>query len=357
MRGCERTPDLVEAALGPGLGPADRSHAEGCPRCALAVAAARRFEGELRSVGTGLSPELMPPYEEIALVMDDSKRPIRAGRQLLVAATATVAALLVVGSFVGGEWLGSALGPLFRAPAGPSGSVGEAAALIGAREDGVLRTEDGVIGIRDLGDRLQLVLVRASDSGLEEWVLDTLGEREISIISCADDELARGDFLWGSKPGVVGVEGDGDSVVTDERLVLFAFDANSEARSVTLVERNGRSEFDHGRWHVQDCLVPQRADEAAARAAREAAERAQGLPPEAVTCADWGDLDSDAQLTVTRDAIFEWLMPAVRAREELPDASVEDVVAAARSSLDKGCQDPASVSVTIDEIAVLLYGR
>jgi hypothetical protein len=76
-----------------------------------------------------------------------------------------------------------------------------------------------------------------------------------------------------------------------------------------------------------------------------------------VRCADWQRLGEAAQLTLTRDVIFEWLMPAVRAREDLPDATVDEVVHAARSSFDRACQDAANDRKLVDDLAILLYGQ
>lgn len=361
MSRCARTNAILEASFGPGITGADAGHAAQCPDCARALAAARRFENELRTTGIELSPEPMPAPETVVMVTDGSG-PRSGWVWSRMVAGGAVTAVLVGAFYVGGQWLGDSFGSVFQPPSGSFGSLGEAAALIGAPQSGVLITEDGVVGIRDLGERLELVLVRTTADGLNDVVLDTVPEKAISVISCADDELAQGDFVWGSSPGVISVEGDGVGVVRDDELVVFALDPDSAARRVTLVERNGLREIAHGRWDVHDCLA-RRADEqefraaVEARAAREAREALNGVPPEGVQCADWQGLGEAAQLTATKDVIFEWLMPAVKAREELPDATVDEVVRAARSGFDRACQDAANARRLLDDIAILLYGQ
>lgn len=361
MSRCAQTDAILEASFGSGITRVEAVHAAQCPECARALAVARRFENELRTAGAELSPEPMPAPEEVVMVTDGSDSPARRG-WIRIAAGAAVTAVLVGAFYVGGQWLGDSFGSVFQAPSGAIGSLAEAAELIGAPTDGVLITDDGVVGIRDLGETLELVLVRTTGGGLSDVVLDTVPARAISVISCADDELTQGDFVWGSSPGVIGVEGDGDAMVRGDGLVVFAFDPDADARRVSLVERNGVTEIDHGRWHVQDCLVARAdAQEIEAAAVREAERRARealdALPPEALDCADWRELSEPLQLTATREVIFEWLIPAVRAREELPDGTVDEVVRAARSSLDRACQDVANARRMIDDVAILLYGQ
>ena len=361
MSRCARTGEIVEASFGPGITRADAGHAAQCPECARALAVARRFENELRTAGAELSPEPMPAPEEVVMVTDGSE-PRSGWAWSRMVAGAAVTVVLVGVFYYGGQWLGDSFGSVFQAPGGAGGSLAEAAELIGAPPDGVLITDDGVVGIRDLGETLELVLVRTTGGGLSDVVLDTVPERSISVISCADDELTQGDFVWGSSPGVIGVEGDGDAMVRGDGLVVFAFDPGAAARRVGLVERNGVTEIDHGRWHVQDCLVAradaQEIEEAAVREAeRRAREALDALPPEALDCADWQELSEAAQLTATREVIFEWLIPAARAREELPDATVDELVSAARSSLGRACQDTANARRSLDDVAILLYGQ
>jgi hypothetical protein len=354
MSRCARTDALLEASFGQGISRADAGHAAQCPECARALAAARRFETELRTAGIELSPEPMPAAEEVVMVTDGSEpRPGRVWFRIVAGGVATAA--LVGAFYFGGRWLGDSFGSVFEPPGGTFGNLGEAAALIGAPQNGVLVTEDGVVGIRDLGATLELVLVRSTEDGLTDVVLDAVSDSEISVISCV--ELAQGDFVWGSSPGVTAVEGDGEAVVRDDELIVFAFAADAAARRVTLVERNGLRELDRGDWDGQECTVRHAQRQEAQAAAARAAVRAAREAPEAVRCADWQRLGEAAQLTLTSDVIFEWLMPAVRAREDLPDATVDEVVHAARSSFDRACQDAANDRKLVDDLAILLYGQ
>jgi len=346
MSRCAQTDRLLDAIFASAdLTRSQADHAAGCSECARALAHARRFDGELHRTGAEMSPEPMPAPQEVLSVMIDDERRAGGFRRRALAVSLAAVALLAVGGYFGGQWLtqvvrpGSELQP---------GSVPLAAAMIGVPARGVLVTEDGVVGIREVGDTLELVLVRSTPDGLEEHILQILPRNTFNIIGCSEDELAQGDFAWGERQGTFEVVGPGDHVIRDHRLVVFAYDreASPADDSIEFVGRDGDLTMTLARPLMQQpCLVPH-------------ADPGDGVPPpEAVRCQDWNALDEEAQLAETKAIIFEWLIPAVRARQEMPDAPLVEVLAAARESIDKACQDPLNARMPVADVAIRLYGE
>lgn len=75
-----------------------------------------------------------------------------------------------------------------------------------------------------------------------------------------------------------------------------------------------------------------------------------------IRCSDWQELDADAQLAAT-EPLVERMLDDVRMIQHLPDgASSEEVVAAARSTIDKGCQGSAA-DRPLSEVVRLYYER
>jgi len=345
MSRCAQTDGLLDTIFAAAdVTRSQADHAAGCSECARAMAQARRFDRELYRIGVEVSPEPMPAPEEVLPVMNDDERPAGGFRGRALAGGLAAVGILVVGAFLGGEWLGGVIGP----DAGMQpGSVPVAAAMIGADPDHVLVTEDGVVGIREVGDTLELVLVRSAPDGLEEHILQILPRNTFNIIGCAEDELAQGDFAWGERPGTFEVAGPGDHVIRDHRLVVFVFDGNASPAddSIEMMGLNSGSTIGASPLVEQPCLVPH-------------ADPGDGVPPpEVVRCEDWNALDEEAQAAETHALIFGWLIPAVRARQEMPDAPLVEVMAAARESIDKACQDPLNARVPVDDVAISLYGQ
>ena len=346
MSRCPQTDGLLDAILARvDLTRSEAEHVAGCSECVRTLAQARRFERELHRASADLSPEPMPTPQEVLPVMNDSERRTGAFRRRALAGSLAAVGILVVGAFLGGEWLARVIRPDSGIQ---PGSVRVAAAMIGANPDHVLVTEDGVVGIREVGDTLELVLVRSATDGLEEHILQILPRNTFNIIGCSEDELAQGDFAWGERQGTFEVVGPGDHVIRDHRLVVFAYDreASPADDSIEFVGRDGDPTLTlAGPLMQQPCLVPH-------------ADPGDGVPPpEAVRCQDWNALDEEAQLAETKAIIFEWLIPAVRARQEMPEAPLAEVFAAARESIDKACQQPLNARVYVADVAIRLYGQ
>jgi hypothetical protein len=345
MSRCAQTDGLLDAVFASAdLTRSQADHAAGCSECARALAQARRFDGELDRTGAELSPELMPAPQEVLMAVNDDDRRAGTSRQRLLVGGFAAVGVLAVAAFLGGEWLAGVIRP----DAGMQpGSVRIAAAMIGANPDHVLVTEDGVVGIREVDETVELVLVRSTPDGLEEHILDILPANTFNIIACSDDELARGNFAWGEWPGTIEVVGPGDHVIRDRRLVVFAYDRDASPAddSIEMVGRGSGSTIGAAPLMQQPCLVPH-------------ADPGDGdPPPEAVRCEDWNAMDDETQLAETKAIIFEWLIPAVRARQEMPDAPLVEVLAAARESIDKACQDPLNARVYVADVAIRLYGQ
>jgi plasmid stabilization system protein ParE len=347
MSRCAQTDRLLDTVFASAdLARSDAEHLAVCTECSRTLAQARRFERELHRATAELSPEPMPAPEEVLPFMNDLERPAwRALRRHALGVGLAAVGILALGAFLGGEWLGQMIRP---GTGVQPGSVPIAAAMIGVDPHEVLVTEDGVVGVREVGDTLELVLVRSEPDALKEHVLQILPRNTFNIIGCSEDELAQGDFAWGERQGTFEVVGPGDHVIREHRLVVFAYDRDASPAddSIEFVGRDGSGSMIGTAPLVQQpCLVPH-------------ADPGDGVPPpEAVRCEDWNALDEEAQLAETRAIIFEWLIPAVRARQQMPDAPLVEVMAAARESIDKACQDPLNARVQVADVAVRLYGQ
>jgi hypothetical protein len=254
MRRCSQADAVLEAAFGVGISSAQAVHAAGCTTCAMALAAARRFEVELHDVASEIAPEPMPAPQEVLMVSVGSERhPV--GTRSHVAAGAAVTAVLAGAFFLAGQWLGDAIGPLFDRGTGSTVDVAEAAELAGIPRRGMLETEGGAIGVRahDLG--LELVLVRETADGLDEHVLATAGRDEIHAVRCGDVAI-----VWGHRPGVDQIQGPGAFAAWDRQYAVFVFsDTPDEAVSVQFIAHGSRAEaltFVPNDLSADACSVP-----------------------------------------------------------------------------------------------------
>lgn len=125
MSRCGRTAALVEAELDGGrLTDAQSSHASQCPECARALAHARRFGRELHRAVLDLTPEAAP-HGVVTMSDGIGAEPVGWPRLALALAASAVVVIGVV--FVGGRWLGSALGDPMDGRSEVRGPAAEAA--------------------------------------------------------------------------------------------------------------------------------------------------------------------------------------------------------------------------------------
>lgn len=107
MTRCRQTEAILDATFA-GIDPtrAQAAHAAHCAECARSLAQARRFDNELRSIGTDLTPEPMHPAAEGSLEPAPDKRwaGLMTWRRGMVGG---LALLLVAVLAEGGQWLGS----------------------------------------------------------------------------------------------------------------------------------------------------------------------------------------------------------------------------------------------------------
>jgi hypothetical protein len=233
MSRCAQTDAVLEAAFGAGIANAQAQHAVGCSECARALAAARRFENELHDIGSELAPVPMATAEEVLMATGGFDRRLHGRVRWVLGAAGT--AVVVGAFFIGGRWLGGTIGPLFEPQMGSAVNVAEAAELAGVPASGMLATDGGAVGVRARGSDLELILVRESTNGLEEHVLASAGRNELHIIRCGEVEI-----VWGHRPGIDRIEGQGSSATWDRQYAVFVFSGAPEKPVSVEIVASGR---------------------------------------------------------------------------------------------------------------------
>ena len=314
MSRCGQTGALLHAVFaGTDLTRAQEEHVRGCAECARAMSQARRFESELGRVGIELTPQPMPAAADLAATpaAPEGERMVRR-RDVVGGAVAVIG---IVAVLVGGsQWLGSIMRGEFAPSHAPPVTAARAAGMVGVAPDEVLVTEDGALAIRDLGLRMELILVTSSGDGPVAKVIDATpagsGPTLFSAISCVEDEqLERTDYVWGRWEEVTDVRGAGEFIVTDSNHLIFAYDPDppNPTTPLEVVEGvNGSMNFGPaGSLGKRPCL------------ATDMDETAQPRLPADLRCSDWSRM-ADDRTAIAEALIGDELLPAIRDLQQLP---------------------------------------
>lgn len=446
MSRCRRTDELLDATfINAGLTRGQADHLGGCGECARILALVRRFDSELRGVGTELVPEPIDWHDAASAPW--APRPkggteMRRGALLVGTAVAVIA--LAVGSIQ--LWRSGTNTGLFGAdgpgaeqlagwldrslvvahgeakPGGTSIEGWEAARVEVCGDTAVAffdRAGDGSHGYLWAIGRPSDVLDQSIEVGWSRTLsaLDVaLRRAELPVCDVAFDETSEPagadlpvppqlvvrvpDLFWIGEPEdapievevVGGDRGDAVEVGIARDAYLYARLDDASVRAVDVVTTDRRYRYTVGvpgfvifanvaddalrfelldgegtvvgagpviEWPADVGFEDEqrgRAEEMAiahglAARERRALEAGEG----GARCAEWPTLSDLSQLTITEVLVPD--LEGARVLQQLPaSASRSDIVAAARSSLDKGCQGSAGDRPLAD-VAWAIFGE